>query len=155
MPEEINRIVTDSIADLLWTPSPDADANLAREGIDPSKIERVGNIMIDAFEMLRTDIAKAEWPNKKVFTERDLRCRHLASTGERGRSLATRSPCRSVRANCCYDADRAPVAPTHPAAAGNREVAYAPEQHSSLEPFATAWLCRIHERSYVGAICAY
>ena len=53
MPEEINRIVTNSIADLLWTPSPDADANLAREGVDASKIERVGNIMIDAFEMLR------------------------------------------------------------------------------------------------------
>ena len=32
MPEEINRIVTDSIADLLWTPSPDADANLAARG---------------------------------------------------------------------------------------------------------------------------
>jgi UDP-N-acetylglucosamine 2-epimerase (non-hydrolysing) len=69
MPEEINRIVTDSIADLLWTPSPDADANLAREGVDASKIERVGNIMIDAFEMLRGNIAKAEWPNKKGFSE--------------------------------------------------------------------------------------
>jgi UDP-N-acetylglucosamine 2-epimerase (non-hydrolysing) len=69
MPEEINRIVTDSIADLLWTPSPDADANLAHEGVDASRIERVGNIMIDAFEMLRSNIAKAEWPNKKCFSE--------------------------------------------------------------------------------------
>lgn len=34
MPEEINRVVTDSIADLLWTPSPDGDENLAREGGD-------------------------------------------------------------------------------------------------------------------------
>jgi UDP-N-acetylglucosamine 2-epimerase (non-hydrolysing) len=64
MPEEINRIVTDSIADLLWTPSPDADANLAREGVNPSKIERVGNIMIDAFEMLREETAAAEFPSK-------------------------------------------------------------------------------------------
>jgi UDP-N-acetylglucosamine 2-epimerase (non-hydrolysing) len=48
MPEEINRLLTDSISDLLLTPSPDADENLRREGISPEKIERVGNIMIDA-----------------------------------------------------------------------------------------------------------
>ncbi len=47
MPEEINRIVTDSIADLLFTPSEDGDANLMREGIPKEKIKRVGNIMID------------------------------------------------------------------------------------------------------------
>jgi len=41
MPEEINRLVTDSIADILWTPSPDGDANLLREGVAPAKIERV------------------------------------------------------------------------------------------------------------------
>jgi len=57
MPEEINRLVTDAIADVLWTPSPDADANLLREGVAPDKIERVGNIMIDSFEMLRPLIA--------------------------------------------------------------------------------------------------
>jgi UDP-N-acetylglucosamine 2-epimerase (non-hydrolysing) len=68
MPEEINRIVTDSIADLLWTPSPDADANLEREGVSPDKIERVGNIMIDAFEMLRNEITAADWPGKQGVT---------------------------------------------------------------------------------------
>jgi UDP-N-acetylglucosamine 2-epimerase (non-hydrolysing) len=47
MPEEINRIVTDSLADLLLTPSVDADKNLKREGIPPAKIHFVGNIMID------------------------------------------------------------------------------------------------------------
>ena len=56
MPEEINRLVTDAIADVLWTPSADADANLRREGVAPDKIERVGNIMIDSFEMLRPAI---------------------------------------------------------------------------------------------------
>lgn len=53
MPEEINRIVTDSISDILWTPSPDADENLIREGVDRQKIHRVGNIMIDSLIMLR------------------------------------------------------------------------------------------------------
>lgn len=57
MPEEINRLVTDAIADVLWTPSPDADANLLREGIAPDKIDRIGNIMIDSFEMMRPLIA--------------------------------------------------------------------------------------------------
>lgn len=52
MPEEINRLVTDCIADILWTPSPDADANLAREGVDEGKITRVGNIMLDAYELM-------------------------------------------------------------------------------------------------------
>jgi UDP-N-acetylglucosamine 2-epimerase (non-hydrolysing) len=53
MPEEINRLVTDALADLLWTPSPDADANLLAEGVSSDRIERVGNIMIDSYELLR------------------------------------------------------------------------------------------------------
>jgi UDP-N-acetylglucosamine 2-epimerase (non-hydrolysing) len=53
MPEEINRLVTDAICDVYWTPSPDADEHLAREGVPESKIDRVGNIMIDSFEMMR------------------------------------------------------------------------------------------------------
>jgi UDP-N-acetylglucosamine 2-epimerase (non-hydrolysing) len=48
MPEEINRVVTDQIADLLLTPSPDADENLRAEGIPPERIRLVGNVMIDA-----------------------------------------------------------------------------------------------------------
>ena len=47
MPEEVNRIVTDSLADLLLTPSADADDNLKREGIPARKIRQVGNVMID------------------------------------------------------------------------------------------------------------
>jgi UDP-N-acetylglucosamine 2-epimerase (non-hydrolysing) len=58
MPEEINRLVTDALADILWTPSPDADENLIKEGIPPEKIHCVGNIMIDSLEMLREKIQK-------------------------------------------------------------------------------------------------
>ena len=47
MPEEINRIVTDRLADLLLTPSADGDENLLKEGVPASKIHLVGNIMID------------------------------------------------------------------------------------------------------------
>jgi UDP-N-acetylglucosamine 2-epimerase (non-hydrolysing) len=56
MPEEINRLVTDAICDVLWTPSPDADEHLAREGVPAHKIDRVGNIMIDSFEMMRPQV---------------------------------------------------------------------------------------------------
>ena len=48
MPEEINRVVTDSIADLLLTPSDDGNRNLQNEGIPESKVALVGNIMIDS-----------------------------------------------------------------------------------------------------------
>jgi UDP-N-acetylglucosamine 2-epimerase (non-hydrolysing) len=47
MPEEVNRLVTDALADLLLTPSRDADENLLREGVAPEKIRLVGNVMID------------------------------------------------------------------------------------------------------------
>ncbi len=48
MPEEINRLLTDQIADLLFTPSREADDNLIREGIPPARIRFVGNVMIDS-----------------------------------------------------------------------------------------------------------
>jgi UDP-N-acetylglucosamine 2-epimerase (non-hydrolysing) len=48
MPEEVNRVLTDSIADLLLTPSQDADRNLLAEGIEPHRIRLVGNVMIDS-----------------------------------------------------------------------------------------------------------
>jgi len=48
MPEEINRVVTDRLSDLLLTPSPDADENLRAEGVPPERIHFVGNIMIDS-----------------------------------------------------------------------------------------------------------
>lgn len=48
MPEEINRLLTDQIADLLFTPSQDGDANLLAEGIPSARIRFVGNVMIDS-----------------------------------------------------------------------------------------------------------
>jgi UDP-N-acetylglucosamine 2-epimerase (non-hydrolysing) len=57
MPEEINRLVTDAIADVLWTPSPDADENLIAEGVPRERIDFIGNIMIDSYEMMREAIA--------------------------------------------------------------------------------------------------
>ena len=47
MPEEVNRVVTDAVSDLLFTTEPAANENLAREGLDPDKVHFVGNVMID------------------------------------------------------------------------------------------------------------
>jgi UDP-N-acetylglucosamine 2-epimerase (non-hydrolysing) len=52
MPEEINRLVTDQLSDLLFTPSDDGDRNLLAEGIEPRKIFEVGNVMIDTLVRL-------------------------------------------------------------------------------------------------------
>ena len=48
MPEEINRILTDKISSLLFTPSKDANINLLNEGVNPESIKLTGNIMIDS-----------------------------------------------------------------------------------------------------------
>jgi UDP-N-acetylglucosamine 2-epimerase (non-hydrolysing) len=61
MPEEINRLLTDQISDLLFTPSGDADENLLREGVVEEKIHLVGNVMIDTLVRLLPK-AQAQWP---------------------------------------------------------------------------------------------
>jgi UDP-N-acetylglucosamine 2-epimerase (non-hydrolysing) len=90
MPEEDNRLVTDVLADLLWTPSKDADQNLLREGVAPEKIERVGNIMIDSLEKLRPQIeaeraaeglglGKSEYALVTLHRPSNVDCEHASS----------------------------------------------------------------------------
>jgi len=52
MPEEINRLLTDQLGELLFTPSVDANSNLKREGVDSARIHFVGNVMIDTLVRL-------------------------------------------------------------------------------------------------------
>jgi len=61
MPEEINRVVTDHLADLLFTTEPSGNENLRREGIPEEKIRFVGNTMIDTLVRLLPK-AEARWP---------------------------------------------------------------------------------------------
>jgi UDP-N-acetylglucosamine 2-epimerase (non-hydrolysing) len=61
MPEEINRILTDCLADLLFTPSRDGNENLLKEGIPAERISFVGNIMIDTLVRLMPK-AELRWP---------------------------------------------------------------------------------------------
>ena len=65
MPEEINRVLTDRLSQWLFTPSADADENLLAEGIDPSRIHLVGNVMIDSLlSVLPT--ARSSFPDLSV-----------------------------------------------------------------------------------------
>lgn len=64
MPEEINRVLTDRISDILLTPSEDADENLKKEGIAPDKIFFVGNIMIDSLVKHRAKAQKSQIKHK-------------------------------------------------------------------------------------------
>src|SRR5580700_9810947 len=67
MPEEINRLVTDQLADVLPTPSEDGDVNLQKEGIPAERIFRVGNVMIDSLVRL---LPAAQRQNRNRLPER-------------------------------------------------------------------------------------
>jgi len=67
MPEEINRIITDSVADLLWTPSIDGDENLLNLGVSETAIVRVGNIMIDTLTSMLEKVKKSTFLDEYTF----------------------------------------------------------------------------------------
>lgn len=64
MPEEINRLVTDRLSDLLFTPSRDADQNLVQEGMPIKRIHLVGNIMIDTLVKMLPRAEQRNAPEK-------------------------------------------------------------------------------------------
>ncbi len=70
MPEEINRLLTDQISDLLFTPSEDGNQNLGHEGIPSGKIHLVGNVMIDTLVRL-APLASERWGNENLHPWRD------------------------------------------------------------------------------------
>src|SRR6478736_1003456 len=70
MPEEVNRIVTDALADLLMTPSADGDENLKKEGVPESKIKLVGNVMIDSLVANLDHSRASKLPEKLGLTKK-------------------------------------------------------------------------------------
>lgn len=68
MPEEINRVITDQIADLLFTPSADGDENLLSEGVAKGKIHSVGNVMIDTLVRLQ-ELAADERRLMQIYSQ--------------------------------------------------------------------------------------
>ena len=87
MPEEINRIVTDAISDVLLCSEPQGVENLKNEGKDPSTIHLVGNVMIDT---LRSQLEKSQ-------VERDVGGMRSARRGIRSRDAASSVQCGPKR----------------------------------------------------------
>jgi len=82
MPEEINRLLTDQVADLLFTPSIDGNQNLEREGIDKNKVYLVGNVMIDTLVRL---LPKAGDETLRELIEGDGQAQSQSSSSVGGR----------------------------------------------------------------------
>lgn len=111
MPEEVNRLVTDAVADILWTPSADADANLAAEGVPPEKITRVGNIMIDSYELMRERIDASGERNRLGLEKRE----YAVVTLHRPSNVDASGPLKSLVSQLIGIAARLPlVFPLHP-----------------------------------------
>jgi UDP-N-acetylglucosamine 2-epimerase (non-hydrolysing) len=111
MPEEINRLVTDVLAELLLTPSPDADENLRREGVPAARIQQVGNVMIDTLAA-NLERARARQAPQRFGVEPR---RYIYVTLHRPSNVDERDSLASIVA-CLLDASRrAPVVfPVHP-----------------------------------------
>lgn len=72
MPEEINRIVTDRLSDLLFTHSPEAETNLISEGISKDKIHQVGNVMVDSLVKLLPEAKRTAKPFITKYSDRPI-----------------------------------------------------------------------------------
>lgn len=107
MPEEINRVVTDRLADFLFTPSEDGDVNLEHEGVPAKKIYRVGNVMIDS--LVRLLPAAMQCPKTGLPERYALVTLHRPSNVDDGETL--RSILESLLA---INEDLDVVFPVHP-----------------------------------------
>ncbi len=123
MPEEINRIVTDALADLLFTTEPAANENLAREGVAAGKVHFVGNVMVDSLlaSLGRSDppgaVARILGPD---FAEREfalLTLHRPANVDDPGRLARWVEAFEAVAARIPI------VCPLHPRTAGRLEAA--------------------------------
>jgi UDP-N-acetylglucosamine 2-epimerase (non-hydrolysing) len=110
MPEEVNRVVTDSLADLLFTTSPDANVHLGTEGVHADKIHFVGNPMIDTL-LSNLDKFDAE----AARTELGLEGPYLVATLHRPANVDDPEQARSIVRALHAAADKTRVViPLHP-----------------------------------------
>lgn len=107
MPEEINRLLTDQIANLLFTPSEDGDQNLLQEGISAEKIYRVGNVMIDTLIRML--------PKLHQVTINDLPNRYILVTLHRPSNVDQVDSLRKIIGTLLEISSKIPVIfPMHP-----------------------------------------
>jgi UDP-N-acetylglucosamine 2-epimerase (non-hydrolysing) len=111
MPEEINRVLTDRLSDLLLTHSPEAEENLAREGIDIGKVRFVGNTMIDSLRRFE-GVARA----RSIWAKYGLSPRnYVLVTLHRPSNVDDEARLERIVDGLCAMATEAPVIfPVHP-----------------------------------------
>jgi UDP-N-acetylglucosamine 2-epimerase (non-hydrolysing) len=116
MPEEINRVLTDQISSLLFTPSADADANLKGEGIDPSKIHLVGNVMIDTLAQMIPKVT-----DRTILSDLGLeRCPYILATLHRPSNVDNPAALSEILGSLSKLAETTPVIfPVHPRTKAN------------------------------------
>jgi len=111
MPEEINRLVTDQLADLLFAPSPDAVANLRAEGIPAARIHFAGNIMIDVLKAALPAVRRLDVPARFGLSER----RYVVATLHRPANVDDPGRLRELVAALDHLSRERPVLfPVHP-----------------------------------------
>lgn len=111
MPEELNRLLTDQLAELCLTPSPDADENLLREGIPVERIHFVGNAMIDSL-LWQLPTARSLGVAAELGLERG---RYVVVTLHRPSNVDDRSTLAEIAAALEEVARKVPVVfPVHP-----------------------------------------
>jgi UDP-N-acetylglucosamine 2-epimerase (non-hydrolysing) len=107
MPEEVNRVITDQLANILFTPSEDGDHNLQREGIPAERVFRVGNVMIDSLLRLL--------PVAKRIHHDDLPDRYALVTLHRPSNVDDHDALREILTSLLeVNRDLAVVFPAHP-----------------------------------------
>ena len=118
MPEEINRVLTDRLSDLLFTHSPEAETNLAGEGIDAARVHYVGNTMIDSLRRFEGAArARAAWA-RFGLEQRE----YALVTLHRPSNVDSPERLRALSAELRRLADRTPVLfPIHPRTRGRLE----------------------------------
>jgi UDP-N-acetylglucosamine 2-epimerase (non-hydrolysing) len=111
MPEEINRVLTDRLSDLLFTHSPEAAANLAAEGIDRARIHFVGNTMIDSLRRFEPEARRRRpWERADV-----VEGEYVLATLHRPSNVDDDAQLRRIVAALVDLSERAPVVfPIHP-----------------------------------------
>ena len=108
MPEELNRVLTDQLSDLLFIHSPEARENLLREGIDPARIHFVGNTMIDTLVQLRDRVDRSIFERNEIESPYVLVTLHRPALVDGGKLEPT------MRELDRLGADREVVFPVHP-----------------------------------------
>lgn len=117
MPEEFNRILVDELSDLFFTPSPDADENLLREGRDKNRIRCVGNVMIDS--LIRILEVNAQ---RKSAGYRPKTTSFAVVTAHRPSNVDTPEGLKRLLQVLSETTSRFPIVfPIHPRARGNFE----------------------------------